>query len=93
MNQVVSYNTFDNFIKKNKLADESLIASLQDTEYSEKTFENYQLYLRNSASATTVFSRGLKTAGTVVKSFVATLGSMAVAWAVSEVLSLAITVL
>ena len=51
------------------------------------------MYLRNSASATTVFSRGLKTAGTVVKSFVATLGSMAVAWAVSEVLSLAITVL
>lgn len=31
MNQVASYNTFDKFIKKNKLADESLIAFLQDT--------------------------------------------------------------
>ena len=91
MNQVASYNTFDNFIKKNKLADESLIAFLQDTEYSEKTLENYQLYLRNSASATTVFSRGLKTAGTVVKSFAATLGSMAVTFLVSEAISLAIS--
>ena len=65
------------------LADESLISFLQDTEYSEKTLANYQLYLKNTAKTTTLFQRATKAAGTAAKTLIANLASTAVAWAVA----------
>lgn len=88
MNQIMSHGTFDNFIEKNKLADETLIAFLQDTAYGEKTLANYRLYLQETANNTTAFQRITTAAETAVKGLVATLGSMAVMWAIGEVISL-----
>lgn len=90
--QEAGYNidNMDRWIHQKKLADESLIKFLRDTEYSEKTLENYQLYLKNSANSMTLFQRATTTATTIGKKFIATLGSMAAAWAISEVISLAI---
>ena len=82
---------FEDYIKNNKLADESLISFLKDTEYSEKTLANYQTYLKNSANSMTLFQRAGKAAGSALKSLGATLGSMAAAWAIGEAISLAIT--
>lgn len=82
---------FEDYIKNNKLADESLISFLQDTEYSEKTLANYQTYLKNSANGLTLFQRAGKSATTVAKSFAATLGSMAVMWAAGEAFTLIVT--
>ena len=86
-------NGFKGFIKDSKLADESLISFLKDTEYSEKTLANYQLYLKNTASGMTFFSRATKAAGSVLKTFIATLGSMAAMWVIGEVVSVVIQII
>ena len=44
----------------------------------------YQSHMKQSASATTLFSRATKAAGTAIKSVGATMGSMAVMWAIGE---------
>lgn len=80
----------DRWIHQNKLADESLIKFLRDTEYSEKTLANYQQYLKNSANSMTLFQRAGKAASSAAKSFVAALSSMAIMWAVTEGISLLI---
>ena len=82
---------WDLLAKKFKLTDESLISFLQDTKYSEKTLANYQLYLKDSSKQMTLFQRAGKAAGTTLKELGAILGSMAAAWAIGEVISLAIT--
>lgn len=87
MNQIMSHGTFDNFIKKNKLADETLIAFLQDTAYGEKTLANYQLYLQETANSTTAFQRITTVAGNAIKTLFAALASMAVTFLVSELIS------
>lgn len=88
MDQIMSHGTFDNFIEKNKLADETLISFLKDTEYSEKTLENYQLYLKNSANGLTLFQRAGKAAGSAIKTLGATLANMALVWVISEAVSM-----
>lgn len=89
-NSLSTKGGFENFTKQSKLADESLIEFLTNTEYSEKTLENYQLYLKNSANGLTLFQRASKAASSAAKSFVATLSSMAVMWAITEGISLLI---
>ena len=84
-------NNMEKWIHQNKLADESLINFLNDTKYSEKTLDNYKLYLKEAGSQTSWFGNMTSKAGSVLKSFGATLGSMAVSWAISEVISLAVT--
>lgn len=74
------------------IADESLISFLKDTKYSEKTLANYQLWLKSTANTTTFFSRATKVATTVLKSLMATLGSMVVAWLASTVISVVVQV-
>lgn len=37
--QTIDHKKFDNFVKKNKLADESLIAFLNDANYRTKTLQ------------------------------------------------------
>ena len=88
--QEAGYNidNMDRWIHQNKLADETLISFLQDTKYSEKTLENYQLYLEKSADNMTLFQRAGKAAGNAIKSIGAAIGSMAATWAIGEVLSL-----
>lgn len=82
---------FDSFVKKMNLADETLISFLQDTKYGTKDLASYQQYLKESSQSMTLFQRAGKAAGGVIKSLGATLGSMAAAWAIGEVLSLAIS--
>lgn len=73
------FNTdnYDSFIQDSNLADKSLIAFLKDTEYGTKDLASYQEYLKNTASATSLFETITKKAGSVVKSFGATLANMA----------------
>ena len=91
MNQIMSHGTFDNFIEKNKLADETLISFLQDNEhveYATKDLATYQLYLKNTSKDLTLFQRAGKAAGNAIKSIGAAIGSMAAMWAIGEVISL-----
>lgn len=90
MSQVLSRGTLDNFIKKNNLADESLINFLKDANYGTKDLASYQQYLKDISKATSTFAKITKKAGTVLKSFGAALGSMAVNWVISEVIGLAV---
>ena len=85
------FNTtyYEDFIKKNKLADESLISFLRDTKYGTKDLANYQQYLKESSQSMTLFQRAGKATGTALKTLGATLGSMAAVWAIGEVISLA----
>lgn len=77
----------EKWIHQNKLADESLIKFLKDTNYRTKDLASYQQYLKDTGKATSSFANFTKKAGTVLKSFGATLGSMAVNWAISEAIS------
>lgn len=82
---------FDSFVKKMNLADETLISFLKDTKYGTKDLASYQQYLKESSQSMTLFQRAGKAAGTAMRTLGATLGSMAAAWAIGEVISLAIT--
>lgn len=84
-------NGIDNFIKQSDLADKSLIEFLKDTKYKTKDLASYQQYLKDTGKSTTTFSSLTKKAGSVLKGFGAALGSMAVNWAIGEVIGLAIT--
>ena len=83
-------NGFKGFIKDSKLADESLISFLQDTEYSEKTLANYQLYLKNTTKTTTLFQHATKAAGTALKTLGAVFANMIISWAIGEIISLTV---
>lgn len=67
--------------------DKSLKRFRDEIDKSQFTLENYNNWLRINGENTTAFSNITKKAGTIVKSFGATLGSMAVMWAVGEVIS------
>lgn len=88
---MIDANVFDDYIKNQNLADESLIAFLKDTNYGKKDLVSYQQYLKDTGKATSTFTDFTKKAGTVLKSFGAALGSMAVNWVISEVFELAVT--
>lgn len=85
---VSNNNGFEGFINDSNLADESLIAFLKDTKYAEKNLENYQLYLKNSATSMNLFQIATKKAGAALKSLGGTLASMAIMFVVTEVISL-----
>ena len=85
--KVIDWRGYCNSVE---MTDKSLIKFLTNTKYSEKTLENYQLYLKNSANNMTFFQRATTAATTIGKKFIATLGSMIAVWAISEVISLAI---
>jgi hypothetical protein len=76
----------DDFVGSMELADESLIAFLQDTNYGTKDLESYKQYLINTGKQISTFAKLTKSAGNVIKSFGAALGSMAVNWAIGEVI-------
>ena len=51
------------FAKGMNLNNDEFLAFLQNTEYSEKTLDNYQKYMQKSASATSKFGAALKSIG------------------------------
>lgn len=63
----------------------------KDTNYATKDLASFKQYMVDNGKAITRFQTITKAAGSVLKSFGATLGSMAVSWAISEVISLAAT--
>ncbi|MDY4819995.1 MAG: hypothetical protein SO206_07155 [Bacilli bacterium] len=86
--KVTDWNGYCNAIK---LTDEELINFLKDTDYGTKDLANYQSYLNKSSQGMTTFESASKKAGTVLKSFGAALGSMAVNWVISEAIGLLVT--
>lgn len=80
-----SIDNFDKWIHQNKLADESLIKFLKDTKYATKDLASYEQYLKNTGKVTSAFADFTKKASVAVKSLAATMASMAVMWAIGEV--------
>ncbi len=72
------------------LADEPLIAFLKDAKYGKKDLANYQEYLNKAQGGLSGFSSAIKKAKGVLKSFGATMASMAINWAIGELIGLAI---
>lgn len=73
---------WDDFIEKNKIADKTLIKFLNDAEYTDKSLKNYKKWLSDNATQTSLFSRVTQKASTILKSFGATMASMAIMWAI-----------
>lgn len=71
--------------------DEDFSKFLDKVDMSGDVFKQYQTHMEKNQESTSLFSRATKTAGTALKSFAATLGSMAAAWAIGEVFSLVAT--
>lgn len=88
MSNVSNNNGLDNFIRQNKLADESLIKFLGNANYAEKTLDNYKLYLKDTGQATSAFAGFTKKASTALKSFAASMASMATTWLIFEAIGL-----
>lgn len=87
INNVISNNKFDKYVNKNKLADESLIGFLKNTNYVTKDLTSYQQYLLDTGQATSTFTALTKKAGSILKSFGAALSSMAIMWGIGEAIS------
>ncbi|WP_024348477.1 hypothetical protein [Lacrimispora indolis] len=86
----MSESAFNDYIKNNNLADESLIKFLKDSKQGTKDLASYQEYLKNTGKQTSMFADLTQKAGNVVKGFGAALASMAVMWAIGEVVSIAV---
>lgn len=90
MSQILSHDTLDNFIKRNKLADESLINFLKDARYTTKDLASYQQYLKDTGKATSTFATITKKAGAAIKSIGTTIASMGISMAIGMVFEAAI---
>lgn len=90
ISKVFAHDTFDDFIEKHKLADESLTGFLKDTQYSTKNLSTYKQYLQDTAKSTSGFARIAKSAGSVIKSLGASFASAAISMGVSFIASKAI---
>jgi len=83
-------DNFQEFIKNNKLTDKNLITFLENPDYI-PDLTSYQQYLEDTGNATLNLSSITQKAGSVLKSFGATLGSMLTMWAVSKGIEFLIT--
>ena len=88
LEQGISVDNWDKWINKNNLADKSLIDFLKDANYSAKDLANYQQYLIDTGKSTSAFTSFTKKAGAALKSFGAAMSSMAITWAIGEVIGL-----
>ena len=79
-------NGIETFIEKNKIADESFKEWASTVRKEEFTFENYQQWMIKKGKATSTFTNFTKKACSVLKGFGAALGSMAINWAIGEVI-------
>ena len=77
---------FDALAKAVGYTDDNFVKFLKDTNYSEKTLENYQQYMQKANSATSKFSATLKSvAANMGIMFAATLVIKGIAWVIDEV--------
>lgn len=83
-------NGWDNFIAKNQIADENFKEFLSTVEKSKFTLEDYQQWLIQNGKATSTFTSFTQKAGTALKTLGAAMASMAINWAISEIISFAI---
>ena len=71
--------------------DEDFSKFLDKVDMSGDVFKQYQIHMKKNQESTSLFSRATKAAGSALKTLGATLGSMAISWAIGEVISLVIT--
>lgn len=88
---MIDSNVFDDYIKGQGLADESLIKFLTDAKYGKKDLESYQQYLKDTGGGISAFTTFTKKASTALKSLGAAMASMAVNWAIGKVIDLIAT--
>ena len=70
-----------------------LVKFLENADIDSKTLERFQQYLKDTGKATSIFTTLTQKAGSVLKSFGAALGSMAVNWAIGKIIDFAATVI
>lgn len=87
----VNDNVFNRFCKKYKVADKDLKVFLKTWDGSGDIQEAFTAHMKQSANSLTLFQRAGKAAGTVIKSLGASLASIAVSFAITEVISLVAT--
>lgn len=73
---MIDSNVFDDYIKGQNLADESLIKFLKNAKYGTKDLETYQQYLKDTNQATSHFSSFTEKTMGVLKGFGASLASI-----------------
>jgi hypothetical protein len=89
----VNDNVFNRLCKKYKVADKDLKNFLKTWDGSGDIQEAFAAHMKKSTEGLTLFQRAGKATGTVIKSLGATLASMAVSFAITEVISLVATVI
>lgn len=84
----VSNNVFDALCKEFKVTDSELKNFLRTWDGSGDISEAFTAHMKQSTESMTLFQRGAKAAGTAFKTVVAAVGSMAITFAISEVISI-----
>lgn len=84
----VSNNVFDDLCKEFKVTDSELKNFLRTWDGSGDISEAFTAHMKQSTESMTPFQRGAKAAGTAFKTVVAAVGSMAITFAISEVISI-----
>ena len=84
---------WDRLFDKKKIIEyrEEIKNFAEDTNYATKDLASFKQYMFDNGKAVTGFQSVVKAAGTGLKSFAATLGSMAAMWAIGEVVSLIVS--
>lgn len=88
---MIDRDVFDDYIKGQNLADESLIKFLEDANYGTKNLVNYQQYLKDTTNKTSNFLSSTNKAGSVLKSFGTSLASTGAAAALGVLIDFAAT--
>ena len=84
----VNNNVFDDLCKEFKVTDSELKNFLRTWDGSGDISEAFTAHMKQSTESMTLFQRGAKAAGTAFKTVVAAVGSMAITFAISEVISI-----
>lgn len=84
----VCNNVFDDLCKEFKVTDSELKNFLRTWDGSGDISEAFTAHMKQSTESMTLFQRGAKAAGTAFKTVVAAVGSMAITFAISEVISI-----
>lgn len=84
-------NGWNNFIEKNKIADEDFKDFLGTVGDAKFDIQDYQQYLIQSGKSTSAFTAFTKKAGTALKSLGAEMGSMAINWLIGKAIDIVVT--
>lgn len=85
----INLNGIDGFITKHKIADENFKKFLYDIGNAKFDMQDYQQWLIKSGKSTSTFTAFAKKAGSALKSLGDAMASMAINWAIGEIISLA----